>query len=234
MKIKLTLCLLFYFAVTSLSAQEAADHKTLFKDPDGHGLRLSTFYGEISPATAWAAINNSAGKVFMTELGIQLNRKFTIGYYVARSPKTNVINVPPEGSAEYQEWIEAGVDLSSLPPGATQAYAYFSHTGINLAYLHNSERVLFFRTGIRFGTGKLELAAEQKQLLNIFYIPLYEIELLNLNPEIGIGVNLRPWWRLHADTGYHFVFSGTDVVLDPNKYNGLTFKLGFAFGAFDR
>lgn len=179
------------FSLKAQQVQNEPETKYLFKDSDSKGLTFSTFYEEIAPSTAFATLNNSLGKVFMTEVGIHLNRKFTIGYYLARAPKTNVINVPAQGTPEYQEWIDSGVELDQLPTGATQAFLYFSHSGINLAYMHKTEKVVFGRAGIRFGTGKLYLTSEKKQLLDFFNTTIYENVVFNINPEIGVGVNLR-------------------------------------------
>ena len=220
------------FSVNAQENKSKIETEYLFKDDDSKGLRFSTFYGEIAPATAFATISNSLGKVFMTEFGIHLNRRFTIGYYLARSPKTNVINVPGPSDPEYQDWIDSGVELDQLPTGSTQAYAYFSHTGINLAYMHKTEKTVFWRAGFRFGSGKLQLNGEKKQLFDLFSTPIYEVNVLNFNPEVGVGINLRSWWRIHADIGYHFVFSGSDEVLNPEQFDGATFKFGFAFGNF--
>lgn len=235
MRTNLIVCILLIgisFSVNAQEEQKKLETKYLLKDNASKGLNFSTFYGEIAPTTAFATISNSLGKVFMTEFGIHLNRKFTIGFYLARSPKTNVINVPAPGDPEYQDWIDSGIELDELPTGATQAFAYFSHSGINLAYMHKTEKTVFWRAGLRFGSGKLQLNAEKKQLFNFFSTPIYETKVINLNPEVGVGINLRSWWRLHADIGYHFVFSGSDEILNPDQFDGMTFKFGFAFGNF--
>jgi hypothetical protein len=128
--------------------------------------------------------------------------------------------------------MDAGVQLDQLPTGATQAFVYFSHSGLNLAYMHKTERILFWRTGFRFGYGKLMLTADKKKLFDFFNTTIFEDKVLNFNPEFGAGVNLRSWWRLHVDVGYHFVFGGTNDVIDAGKFDGTTFKFGFAFGNF--
>ena len=230
-----SLCLAWL--VSSVHAQESQKAnniktKHLLKDSGSGGVELSTFYGEIAPSTAFATLNNSIGKVLMSEFGIHLNRKFTIGFYMARSNKTSVINVPAANDPKYQEWIDAGVQLDQLPTGATQAFAYFSHSGLNLAYMHKTERVVFWRAGLRVGSGKLELTAETKQLFDFFNTSIYEKKVTNINPEVGIGINLRSWWRLHLDAGYHFVFVNTEEVIDSGMFDGATFKFGFAFGNF--
>jgi len=239
MRIFLTLLLCILVSVSSVIAQEqnnAAKPQVnyLLKDSGTGGLELSTFYGELAPSTAFATLNNSLGKVLMSEVGIHLNRKFSIGFYMARSNKTNVIDVPSASDPEYQEWIDAGVELGQLPTGATQAFAYFSHTGLNLAYMHHTEKVVFWRAGFRFGSGKLNLSAEKKQLFDFFNISIFEKKVLNINPEVGIGINIRSWWRLHLDVGYHFVLNGSSTVIDTGKFDGTTFKFGFAFGNFSK
>ena len=237
MRIKLTFLLFILLFASSAIAQEqkkSVDPQInyLLKDSGTGGLEFSTFYGEIAPSTAFSNLNNTLGKVFMTEFGIHLNRKFVIGFYSARSNKTNVINVPAQSDPEYQEWIDAGVELDQLPTGADQAFAYFSHTGLNLAYMHNTENVVFWRAGFRIGSGKLELTAEKKQLFDFFNVSIFEKKVLNFNPEIGVGVNLRSWWRLHLDVGYNFIFADSNKVIDSGKFDGATFKFGFAFGNF--
>jgi len=32
--------------------------------------------------------------------------------------------------------------------------------------------------------------------------------------------------------GYHFIFAGDNTVIDAGKFDGATFKFGFAFGNF--
>ena len=236
MRIYLTLLCLFLSSYSAIAQEQKNPANPpinyLLKDSGTGGLEFSTFYGEIAPSTAFATLNNSIGKVLMSEFGIHLNRKFSIGFYMARSNKTTVVNVPAPSDPDYQEWIDAGVQLDQLPTGSTQAFAYFSHSGLNLAYMHKTERVVFWRAGLRVGSGKLELTAETKQLFDFFNTSIYEKKVTNINPEVGIGINLRSWWRLHLDAGYHFVFVNTEEVIDSGMFDGATFKFGFAFGNF--
>lgn len=220
-----------------LIAQEQKDHpqyKYLFKnDPDAK-LRFSTFYGEIAPTTAWANLNSAFGNVFMTEFGLHLNRKFAIGFYLARSPKQNQTRIPDQGSQEYADWLDAGIRLNELAPSAEVVYVYFSHSGVNLSYMHNTDKVVFWRAGMRFGAGKLQILENQRQLFDFVNNSIYEAKAFNLNPEVGLGVNLRSWWRLHADAGYRIVFANSTKPANATDFYGFTFKLGFAFGAFAR
>ena len=69
--------------------EDDSEYKYLLKSNPEAKVRFSTFYGEISPTTAWANLSEAFGKVFMTEFGLHINRKFSIGFYLARSPKKN-------------------------------------------------------------------------------------------------------------------------------------------------
>jgi hypothetical protein len=222
---------LLTFAVYSQDSQELTTNY-LFKDKGENGLTFSTFYGEISPSTAWANLSTAFGRVFMAEFGVHLNRKFSIGFYLARSPHKSQITVPQPGTPEYDDWLAEGIKLDQLLPGTEVAFIYFSHSGINLSYMHNANKVVFWRTGLRFGSGKIEFMQNQRQLFDFFNTSIYEAKAFNLNPEIGIGINLRNWWRLHADAGYRLVFAGTEKGINQTDFYGLTFKVGFAFGNF--
>ncbi|RLD20371.1 MAG: hypothetical protein DRI71_10425 [Bacteroidetes bacterium] len=211
---------------------EGKETSYLLKDSGAGGLEFNTFYGEIAPSTAWANLNSSFGKVFMTEFGLHLNRKFAIGFYMARSPKKNQVTLPLAGTPQYDEWINAGIELDQLLPGSEVAFVYFSHSGVNLSYMHHTEKVIFWRTGIRFGAGKIEMLESQRQLFDFLNTSIYEATAFNLNPEFGVGVNIRNWWRIHADAGYRLVFANTVEGVNSSDYYGPTFKIGFAFGNF--
>lgn len=237
---KLLIVLLIFiliFAEQQAHAQKTEDHpdyKYLFKNNPEAGLRFSTFYGEIAPTTAWANLNKSFGNVFMTEFGLHLNRKFAIGFYLARSPKQNQTPIPEVGSPEYDEWLNAGIRLDKLAPSTEVVYVYFSHSGLNLSYMHNTENVVFWRAGMRFGAGKLQILENQRQLLDFANTSIYQATAYNLNPEIGVAVNLRSWWRLHTDMGYRIVFANSAEPAQASDFYGITFKVGFSFGAFNR
>ena len=228
--------LLIFSSSISGMAQEKTDHpeyQYLFKNDSQANLRFSTFYGEIAPSTAWANLNSSFGNIFLMEFGIHLNRKFAVGFYSARSPKKNQVLVPQTGTPEYDAWLDAGIKIDQLPPGSEVAFVYFTHSGINLAYMHNTEKVMFYRAGIRVGSGKLEMLQNHRQVFDFFNTSIYEAKAFNVNPEIGVGINLRSWWRLHADVGYRIVIAQADRPINPTNFYGLTFKVGFAFGAFN-
>lgn len=137
--------ILLFLGVNNSWAQQQEDHpeyKYLLKNNPDEKLRFSTFYGELAPTTAWANLSSSFGKVFMAEFGLHLNRKFALGFYLARSPKKNQVLIPATGSPEYNDWINAGIELDQLPPGSEVAFVYFSHSGVNLSYMHKRERTV--------------------------------------------------------------------------------------------
>ena len=197
-------------------------------------LSLSTFYVELAPATAWDNLESVFGQSFLLEAGIHINRKFVLGVYSEKSKKSNQIPVPASGSPECQEWIDNGVKLNQLPPGSEVAFLNFVHSGLNLGYMFRTENTIFFRANFKFGVGKLEITPQQKAFYHLFNDPIYSLKFANYNPEIGVGVNLRPWWRLISDVGYRFIADSSQEVKDPTSLQGLTFKFGFAFGAFNR
>lgn len=216
---------------SNVFGQEESTNKFLF---DGEKLSLSTFYVEVAPATAWDNLEDVFGQSFLIETGIHINRKFVFGIYSAKSKKSNQFPVPAAGTPEYQEWIDNGVALGQLPPGSTVAFLNFVHSGLNLGYLYHADHTVFFRANFKLGVGKLEITHLQKRFYHFFNTPIYSIKFVNYNPEIGVGVNLRPWWRLFTDVGYRFVVDNNDKIKDPSSLQGLTFKFGFGFGAFNR
>lgn len=228
---KKTLIIPFIFIFLNSFGQEQSENNFLF---DGKKLSLSTFYVEIAPTTAWDNLESVFGQSFLIEGGIHINRKFVIGMYSANSKKSNQFSVPAAGTPEYNKWIENGVLLDQLPPGSEVAYLNFTHSGLNLGYRHKAERTLFYRGNIKLGVGRLDITPKQITFFQLFNDPIYSIEFVNINPEIGIGINLRPWWRLIADAGYRFILGSSEEIKDPSSLQGLTLKFGFAFGAFNR
>ncbi len=212
-------------------SQDNPPNKFLF---DGEKLSLSTFYVEIAPTTAWDNLESVFGQSFLIEGGIHINRKFVIGLYSASSKKSNQIPVPAEGTPEYQTWIDNGLRIDQLSPDAEVAFLNFNHSGLNLGYLLQPEKTVFYRANLKFGVGKLEITPQQQTFYNIFNDPIYSIKFTNINPEFGIGLNLRPWWRLFADVGYRFILGASEEIKAPSTLQGLTLKFGFGFGAFNR
>lgn len=228
---KILIIIPFIIGFTSVFSQDQSSNKYLF---DGKKIKLNTFYVEIAPATAWDNLEGIFGQSFLLEGGIHINRKFVFGLYSAKSRKSNQFPVPAAGTPEYQEWIDNGVNLGQLPPGSTVAFLNFVHSGLNLGYMIRADHTLFFRANLKFGVGKLEITPEQKRFYHLINTPIYSIKFVNYNPEIGFGVNLRPWWRLFTDVGYRFVVDNNDTIKDASTLQGLTFKFGFALGAFDK
>jgi len=53
-----------------------------------------------------------------------------------------------------------------------------------------------------------------------------------LEPDVGVGINLLPWWRAHIDLGYRLVSVDERIVKSADA-DSFTFSLGFSFGRFD-
>ena len=216
-------------------AQNSDDPKTIFgKHNEEKKLRISTFYGEVSPMTYFSQIQDKLGKFGSLEVGLHVNRTFGLGYYTARSPNTIIIQVPLPGEPDYQTWIDSGVRLNNLPPGQDFVYTYFYHRGVSLSYMFKADWPIFPRLVLKAGRGVFEMNAEQKSFFNFFNTAVYKKKVSNINPEIGVGLNLLPWWRMHIDAGYHFIIDNDAEIVNSGTFDGATIRVGFAFGAFNR
>ena len=119
------------FVISTSWAPEKPEAKTLFgKHDEDRKLRISTFYGEISPMTYFSQIQDKLGKFGNLEVGLHISRTIGIGYFVSKSPNTLIIEVPAPGDPEYQDWINAGVRLDNLIPGQNFVYTYLYQRGV--------------------------------------------------------------------------------------------------------
>lgn len=222
--IVISLALIFNISV---QAQDE-DGRFLFRDSK---VKLSSFYAEIAPSTSFASLNDQSVNVSEMSLGFILNDKWYFSYFGTGSSRINKVAVPVYGSEEYYDWLEAGVELENISENAEFVYVTFRHTGLRFGYMHHTERTLFWRTGLMFGfTGGVQMT-EDKTFLGLFDNLIYQHSIMSLEPHIGGGVNLLPWWRLNLDLGYRFLFID-ERILDATKTDSFTIKLGFAFGNF--
>ena len=69
--------------------------------------------------------------------------------------------------------------------------------------------------------------------MGLFNNQVYKESAISLEPNIGVGVNLLQWWRIHLDVGYRFLGADTRIMsaADADSY---TFSLSFAFGKFGK
>ena len=194
-------------------------------------VKLSTFYFEVTPSTSFSILNDQLINVSEFSGGLILNNKFYLSFFTTSSPKINTIDIPEPGTPEYEDWVEAGVEVEKISPQAEFLFVKFKHSGLKFGYLHNTQKTLFWRAGIQLGfTGGLNMTEDQT-FLGLFDNLVFETNIVSLEPHFGLGVNLLPWWRLHLDLGYRLL-SVDKRILDATDTDSFALKLGFSFGNF--
>jgi hypothetical protein len=102
---------------------------------------------------------------------------------------------------------------------------------LRFGYMHNTQNKVFWRGGLAFGfLGGLNMT-ESQTFMGMFDNLVWESNILTLTPDVGVGVNLLPWWRVHLDVGYRLM-KVDENILKSNDTDSFTFKLGFSFGNF--
>ena len=211
-------------------AQESPEKKFAF---NSEKVKLSTFYVEVAPSTNFAQLNKQLANISIFSAGFILNDKFSVSFFMANSPKLNLLGVPPQGSTDYDDWIEAGVELDKLPSSTELVYVNFRHSGLNLSYMHRTERMLFWRAGLQAGfIGGMSLS-ENKSFMGLFNNEIYNESVISLAPSVGLGVNLLSWWRVHADVGYRFILVDERIMKAADS-DSFFFSLSFGFGKFGK
>ncbi len=224
----LMLCLILITA--TVSAQESREKKYAFNSDK---VKLSNFYLEIAPNTNFAQLNGQLANIGVISGGFILNDKFSVSFFSANSPKINLLAVPEFGSDEYFEWIEAGVELDKISSSTEFVHVNFRHSGLRFDYLHRTDRILFWRAGLSAGfLGGLTLS-ENQTFLGLFNNTVYDEPVISFSPEIGAGVNLLSWWRIHADFGYRFLMAD-QRIMDAADSDSFFISLSFAFGRFGK
>jgi hypothetical protein len=230
MKQKITLISIIILLCLSFWAfpQEKEDGRFLFRDSK---VKLTTFYAEILPSTSFSWLNDQTVNITELSAGFILNNKFYLALFSTGSPKINTVVIPEPGSDEYNDWIEAGVEVDKISSNAEFLYVKFKHSGLRFGYMHHTEKTIFWRAGLQFGfTGGLNMTEDQT-FLGLADNLVFKTNIITIEPQFGGGVNLLPWWRLHLDVGYRFM-SVDERVLSATDTDSFTFKLGFAFGNF--
>ena len=99
--------------------------------------------------------------------------------------------------------------------------------------MHNTDKIVFWRANLALGfIGGLTLT-EDKTFMGLFNNQVYKEKVVTVMPELGVGVNLLPWWRVYADLGYRFLNADTRVMSAADA-DGLAFNLTFGFGRFNK
>jgi hypothetical protein len=227
-QIRVVLLLMLVAMISLPSFSQETDGKYLFRDSK---VKLTTFYAEINPSTSFSFLNDQMANITELAAGLILNNKFYFSYFMTGSPKINTVAIPEPFSDQWYDWVEAGVELDKVSSDAEFLYVKFKHSGLRFGYMHNTQNTVFWRTGFMFGfTGGLNMTEDQT-FLGMFDNLVWETKIITLEPHIGGGVNLLPWWRVHLDLGYRLMSVDKDV-LSATDVDSFTFKLGFAFGNF--
>jgi len=227
-QINLILWLALLAMISLPSFAQDTDGKYLFRDSK---VKLTTFYAEINPSTSFSFLNGQMANITELAAGFTLNNKFYFSYFMTGSPKINTVALPEPFSDQWIDWVEAGVELEKVSTNAEFLYVKFKHSGLRFGYMHNTHNTVFWRAGFMFGfTGGLNMTEDQT-FLGMFDNLVWETKIITLEPHIGGGVNLLPWWRVHLDLGYRLMNVDKNV-LSATDTDSFTFKLGFAFGNF--
>ena len=229
-QIRVVLLLMLVVKISLPSFSQDTDGKYLFRDSK---VKLTTFYAEVNPSTSVSFLNGQMANITELAAGLILNNKFYFSYFMTGSPKINTVAIPEPFSDEWFDWEEAGVELENVSSDAEFLYVKFKHSGLRFGYMHNTHKTVFWRAGLLFGfTGGLNMTEDQT-FLGMFDNLVWETKIITLEPHIGGGVNLLPWWRVNLDLGYRLM-SVDKHVLSATDVDSFTFKLGFAFGKFNQ
>jgi hypothetical protein len=229
METKRKILLISLICLTILpSFSQESDGSFLFRDGK---MTLSTFYVEINPSTSFSSLNGQIANISELSAGFILNNRFYFSYFMTGSPKINTVAIPEPFSDEWNDWLDAGVKLEEVSSNAEFLYVKFKHSGLRFGYMHNTHKTVFWRAGLLFGfTGGLNMTEDQT-FLGMFDNLVWETKIITLEPHIGGGINLLPWWRVNLDLGYRII-SVDKKVLSATDTDSFTLKLGFAFGNF--
>jgi len=129
-------------------SQEKKDGRFLFRDSK---VKLTTFYAEVLPSTSFSWVNDQTVNISELSAGFILNNKFYLAFFTTGSPKINTVAVPEPGTEEYDDWVEAGVEVEKISSDAESLYVKFKHSGLRFGYMHKTEKTIFWRAGLQFG-----------------------------------------------------------------------------------
>lgn len=178
--------------------QEKQEGSFLFRDSK---VKLSTFYVEVLPSTSFSFLNDQFVNISELSAGFILNNSFYLAFFSTGSPKINTVVIPEPGTEEYDDWVEAGVEVDKISSDAEFLYVKYKHSGLRFGYIHKTERSVFWRVGMQFGfLGGLNMTEDQT-FLGLFDNLVFETNIITFEPHFGGGVNLLPWWRIHLDAG---------------------------------
>jgi len=172
-------------------------------------VQLSTFYLEIAPSTYMSSVADKIQGFTNLSGGFILNNRFYLSGFLILSP--TVSDIMYEGE---------------------QVYLSYSQAGFKLGYMHRTDRMVFWRANLAVGLGGGYRATDDNSFLGgIFGSWTYKASVFSLEPSLGVGFNLLPWWRLYIDLGYR-IMGPNDAVVDIADDNSITLMISFGFGNF--
>ena len=93
------------------SSSQDTDGEYLFRDSK---VKLTTFYVELNPSTSFSFLNGQMANITELAAGFILNNKFYFSYFMTGSPKINTVAIPDPFSDQWNDWVDAGVELENL------------------------------------------------------------------------------------------------------------------------
>jgi hypothetical protein len=172
-------------------------------------VQLSTFYFEIAPKTYLSSFENETVGFTNLSGGFILNNRFYLSAFMVLSPTIT--------DTVYENEL---------------VYISFRQAGFKLGYMHRTDRMVFWRANLSVGlSGGFQLTDDNGFFSWIFGSWTYRANVFTLEPSLGVGFNLLPWWRLHVDLGYR-IMGPSDAVIDIADDNGITLMISFGFGNF--
>ena len=153
-------------------------------------VQLSTFYLEIAPGTYLSSIDGEVQGFTNLSGGFILNNRFYLSAFLILSP-----------TIEEKEYADETV------------YTSYRQAGFKLGYMHRTDRMVFWRASLAVGlAGGFRLTDDNSFLGSIFGAWTYRASVFTLEPSVGVGFNLLPWWRLYVDLGYRIMGPNDAVV----------------------
>jgi len=210
---QLTLCLSVILLLCISAAipgygqdEEGDEGRFIFRNKS---VQLSTFYFEIAPATYISSIADKMRGFTNLSVGFILNNRFYLSGFLILSP-----------TIKNTEYLEEPV------------YVSYRQAGIKLGYMHRTDRMLFWRANLAVGLGGGYRLSDNNSLLGgLFGSWDYRASVFSLEPSLGLGFNLLPWWRLYVDLGYR-IMGPNNLVVDIVDGNSITLMISFGFGNF--
>jgi hypothetical protein len=209
--------IVFIFTLTILivsrpGAGWADEGKYLFRNDK---VNLSTFYAEIAPGTYISYVGDGVQGWANLSGGFILNNRYYLAGFLELSSTFSDFSTDAKSDAD-EEII----------------YATFRHAGFKLGYMHRTDRMVFWRTGLAVGlAGGYKLTNSNSLLGAIFGSWTYKARVFTLEPSFGVGFNMLTWWRLYVDLGYR-IMGFSDSKIDISAGSGITLMVSLGFGNF--